>query len=325
MSPRRVQDRQCGGGPAGGADGHSGAARGQCGAPLCARGVQRVASRVRALTHAGWRSQGAIYSEIVNLRLGDGSLRRGQVLEVDGDRAVVQARDAPKRTALGLRAFAACDAAPAAGAARLCRLHVPRGSPGGQLRCRARQRAGSPGAGCCGARGRECGSHAPCAAPPGFRGYLGHRHQVHLRAVHGRGARPAAPHAARPRRADQRTRRWAAQVLKTPVSEDMLGRVFNGSGKPIDGGPPVLAEAYLDIQGARQGCSGAAPRGASVPFPRTPAHAPRCARRVHQPLRAHVPRGDDPDRHLHHWCVPSRCNVARARAQGSRARAAQTS
>lgn len=39
------------------------------------------------------------------------------------------------------------------------------------------------------------------------------------------------------------------QVLKTPVSEDMLGRVFNGSGKPIDGGPPVLAEAYLDING----------------------------------------------------------------------------
>lgn len=34
-----------------------------------------------------------------------------------------------------------------------------------------------------------------------------------------------------------------------PVSEDMLGRVFNGSGKPIDGGPEVLAEEYLDIQG----------------------------------------------------------------------------
>ena len=30
------------------------------------------------------------YAEIVNLRLGDGSVRRGQVLEVDGDRAVVQ-------------------------------------------------------------------------------------------------------------------------------------------------------------------------------------------------------------------------------------------
>lgn len=39
-------------------------------------------------------------------------------------------------------------------------------------------------------------------------------------------------------------------MLKTPVSRDMLGRIFNGSGKPIDGGPPVLAEAFLDISGA---------------------------------------------------------------------------
>lgn len=38
-------------------------------------------------------------------------------------------------------------------------------------------------------------------------------------------------------------------ILRTPVSEDMLGRVFNGSGKPIDNGPPILAEDYLDIQG----------------------------------------------------------------------------
>lgn len=30
------------------------------------------------------------YAEIVNIRLGDGSARRGQVLEVDGNRAVVQ-------------------------------------------------------------------------------------------------------------------------------------------------------------------------------------------------------------------------------------------
>ena len=37
--------------------------------------------------------------------------------------------------------------------------------------------------------------------------------------------------------------------MKVPVSEDMLGRVFNGSGKPIDKGPNVLAEDYLDIQG----------------------------------------------------------------------------
>ena len=39
------------------------------------------------------------------------------------------------------------------------------------------------------------------------------------------------------------TDRAIAQVLKTPVSRDMLGRVFNGSGRPIDGGcalPAVL-------------------------------------------------------------------------------------
>ncbi|KAK6022639.1 ATP synthase [Ostertagia ostertagi] len=29
----------------------------------------------------------------------------------------------------------------------------------------------------------------------------------------------------------------------------MLGRIFNGSGKPIDKGPPVLAEDFLDING----------------------------------------------------------------------------
>lgn len=29
----------------------------------------------------------------------------------------------------------------------------------------------------------------------------------------------------------------------------MLGRIFNGSGKPIDNGPSILPEAYLDISG----------------------------------------------------------------------------
>jgi V/A-type H+-transporting ATPase subunit B len=29
----------------------------------------------------------------------------------------------------------------------------------------------------------------------------------------------------------------------------MLGRTFNGSGEPIDGGPPLIAEAHLDING----------------------------------------------------------------------------
>jgi len=42
---------------------------------------------------------------------------------------------------------------------------------------------------------------------------------------------------------------FTGDILKTPVSRDMLGRVFNGSGKPIDGGPPILPEAFKDIQG----------------------------------------------------------------------------
>ena len=37
-----------------------------------------------------WFVQKPKYAEIVNLKLGDGSIRRGQVLEVDGLRAVVQ-------------------------------------------------------------------------------------------------------------------------------------------------------------------------------------------------------------------------------------------
>ncbi|KAK3257326.1 hypothetical protein CYMTET_33584 [Cymbomonas tetramitiformis] len=43
---------------------------------------------------------------------------------------------------------------------------------------------------------------------------------------------------------------FTGQVLTAPVSEDMLGRVFDGSGRPIDGGPAVLADAFYDIQGS---------------------------------------------------------------------------
>ena len=38
--------------------------------------------------------------------------------------------------------------------------------------------------------------------------------------------------------------------LKLGVSEDMLGRTFDGSGRAIDKGPKVLAEDYLDINGS---------------------------------------------------------------------------
>ena len=95
------------------------------------------------------RVKNATYAEIVNIRLGDGTVRRGQVLEVDGDRAVVQ---------------------------------VFEGTSGIDNRSTVLE--------------------------------------------------------------------FTGQVLKTPVAKDMLGRVFNGSGQPIDGGPAVMAEEYLDINGA---------------------------------------------------------------------------
>ncbi|PWA45176.1 hypothetical protein CTI12_AA519810 [Artemisia annua] len=93
--------------------------------------------------------KGPKYQEIVNIRLGDGSTRRGQVLEVDGERAVVQV----------------------------------------------------------------------------FEGTSGIDNKF-------------------------TTVQFTGEVLKTPVSMDMLGRIFNGSGKPIDNGPPILPEAYLDISGS---------------------------------------------------------------------------
>jgi len=35
-----------------------------------------------------------------------------------------------------------------------------------------------------------------------------------------------------------------------PVTEEMLGRIFNGLGRPLDGGPEPLADRYADINGA---------------------------------------------------------------------------
>eukprot|EP01106_Pelomyxa_sp_JSP_P006583 TRINITY_DN2062_c0_g1_i15.p1 TRINITY_DN2062_c0_g1~~TRINITY_DN2062_c0_g1_i15.p1 ORF type:complete len:183 (-),score=42.41 TRINITY_DN2062_c0_g1_i15:56-604(-) len=88
------------------------------------------------------------YAEIVNLTLGDGSVRKGQVLEISGNKAVVQ---------------------------------VFEGTSGIDAR------------------------HTHCE--------------------------------------------FTGDILRIPVSEDMLGRVFNGSGRPVDKGPNVLAEDFLDIQG----------------------------------------------------------------------------
>ncbi|MBQ6540085.1 MAG: V-type ATP synthase subunit B [Oscillospiraceae bacterium] len=43
--------------------------------------------------------------------------------------------------------------------------------------------------------------------------------------------------------------RFLGHPLELGVSGDMLGRVFNGMGQPIDGGPDILPEEYRDING----------------------------------------------------------------------------
>lgn len=104
------------------------------------------------------------YAEIVDIRLGDGTARRGQVLEVDGSRAVVQ---------------------------------VFEGTSGIDNRKTTLE----------------------------FTGEVGITWSLPAKGLCAEGMHASCPLWA-----------WCLQVLKTPVSRDMLGRVFNGSGKPIDGG-----------------------------------------------------------------------------------------
>ena len=47
--------------------------------------------------------------------------------------------------------------------------------------------------------------------------------------------------------------RFLGHPLQLAVSGDMLGRVFNGMGEPIDGGPAILADEYRDINGLEIG------------------------------------------------------------------------
>ncbi|MFP3144292.1 MAG: ATP synthase subunit B [Caldisphaera sp.] len=44
--------------------------------------------------------------------------------------------------------------------------------------------------------------------------------------------------------------RFLGRPLELPVSEDMLGRIFNGLGEPIDNGPEIVAEEKYDINGS---------------------------------------------------------------------------
>ncbi len=43
--------------------------------------------------------------------------------------------------------------------------------------------------------------------------------------------------------------RFLGGTLHIPVAEEMLGRVFDGLGRPLDGGPEPLTERYADVNG----------------------------------------------------------------------------
>lgn len=44
--------------------------------------------------------------------------------------------------------------------------------------------------------------------------------------------------------------RFLGETVKIPISNDVLGRIFDGKGRIIDDGPPIIADEYLDIHGA---------------------------------------------------------------------------
>lgn len=43
--------------------------------------------------------------------------------------------------------------------------------------------------------------------------------------------------------------KFLGKTFELPVSESMLGRIFNALGEPIDGGPPVIGEEWRDVNG----------------------------------------------------------------------------
>ncbi|MFH1257724.1 MAG: V-type ATP synthase subunit B [Candidatus Micrarchaeota archaeon] len=43
--------------------------------------------------------------------------------------------------------------------------------------------------------------------------------------------------------------RFSGDVMRFPVSDEMFGRVFNGSGEPIDKGAPIISKEKVDITG----------------------------------------------------------------------------
>ena len=67
---------------------------------------------------------------------------------------------------------------------------------------------------------------------------------------------------------------FSGDVLKMPISEEMLGRTFNGSGKPKDNGPPVVRAAHAGSAAAPAPREGGAPPCARAHLSRIPRPPP---------------------------------------------------
>ena len=48
---------------------------------------------------------------------------------------------------------------------------------------------------------------------------------------------------------DKTSARFIGETMKLGVSNEMLGRVFDGTGNPIDNAPPIIPEDRRDING----------------------------------------------------------------------------
>lgn len=64
--------------------------------------------------------------------------------------------------------------------------------------------------------------------------------------------------------------RFWGRSMELGVSEDMLSRVFDGLGRPIDGGPEILPDARMDINGLTWRRRSPARRRCAVPANRSP-------------------------------------------------------
>ena len=120
--------------------------------------------------------------------------------------------------------------------------------------------------------------------------------------------------------------RFLGHPLQLGVSGDMLGRVFNGMGEPIDGGPAILADEYRDINGLAMSCPfSPAPACPTPPWPPRSPGRPRCWTGRHLPIVKMPPSAPlkaERGRPTSPWSLPPSASPLRSPSSSSRSSAA---